>query len=83
MVLLNYNEMTTTNKKEQNMGDRQVEGKFVFEKDTKNMHRFKIVGSGMSGSLYVPKTTGQLPKEITLTLESLAPAAPAEAAEAE
>ena len=34
----------------------EIKGKFIFEKDTKRYHRFKIVfDEDMSGTIYIPK----------------------------
>lgn len=45
----------------------QIMGRFRYEEDTKNFHRFQIeTDDGILGIVYIPKELKPMPKTITL-----------------
>ncbi len=51
------------------MADRTETGTFTFERNTKTYHRFIVVTpSGVTGTLYLPKTLEPLPKRLVLEM---------------
>lgn len=45
----------------------EIKGRFIFEKDTKRYHRFKIVfDEDMSGTIYIPKEIEPMPERLIL-----------------
>ena len=49
------------------MKEKQIEGWFKYDKDSRRFHRFLIEGDdGLVGSVYVPKTQ-DVPEKILLT----------------
>ena len=51
--------------------EKEVTGKFKFDKDTKRTHRFQIIvdGSGVVGTIYIPKESDRMPERIVLEYE--------------
>ncbi|UCD31122.1 MAG: hypothetical protein JSV38_09910 [Desulfobacterales bacterium] len=46
---------------------KEIKGKFVFERDTKRCHRFKIVfDEDITGTIYIPKDIDPMPEKLTL-----------------
>lgn len=46
---------------------KEINGKFRYERDSKRFHRFKIeTEDGVTGSVYVPRDKTTMPKKITL-----------------
>jgi hypothetical protein len=49
--------------------EKEIKGKFRYEKDSKRYHRFKIELEnevGIVGTVYIPKNIDPMPKKITL-----------------
>ena len=50
-----------------NDADRQIQGLFRYDKDTKRHHRFQIeTDSGVTGTLYFPKQLNPIPIKLIL-----------------
>jgi hypothetical protein len=50
------------------MTEKEVNGKFRFDQDSKRFHRFKVeTDEGITGSIYVPKKNDGIPKKLILT----------------
>lgn len=47
--------------------NKEVEGKFRYEQDSKRYHRFQIeTDAGIVGTVYVPKDIEAMPKKLAL-----------------
>ncbi len=47
--------------------EKEVNGKFRYEQDSKRYHRFKIeTDAGIIGAVYVPKNKQPMPKKLIL-----------------
>ncbi len=47
--------------------EKEVQGKFRYEQDSKRFHRFKIeTDTGIVGTVYVPKDKQVMPKKLIL-----------------
>ena len=47
--------------------DKNINGKFRFDQDSKRYHRFQIeTDVGIVGTIYIPKDKESMPKKITL-----------------
>jgi len=49
--------------------EKEIKGRFRYEKDSKRYHRFNIELEkrvGIVGNIYIPKDTDAMPKKITL-----------------
>ena len=50
--------------------NKEVEGKFRYEQDSKRFHRFQVItDTGIVGTIYVPKSAETMPKKLVLEYE--------------
>ena len=51
---------------------KQAEGKFQYDKDTKGYHRFRIISpDGIEGTIYIPRDFEPIPDRLVLDYENL------------